>query len=142
MLNTWQTLAGWPQQNARGYRILEQPLGTMRPLRVVFIGAGASGICFSKFSQDLLTNVDIQIYEKNDDVGGTWLENRYFRPPGCPFPNKPPDLTIFLDTLVVHAISLLFLTSLPGSGIPDGRSTIRAPEKFGSTSAELWTNIN
>ena len=76
-VNTWQTSAGWPQQNARGYKILEQPLGMMRPIRVVFIGAGASGICFSKFAQDTLSNVDIQLYEKNDDVGGTWLENRW-----------------------------------------------------------------
>jgi hypothetical protein len=76
-MNAWQDSAGWPQQNARGYKILEQPLGTMRPMRVVFIGAGASGICFSKFAQDTLSNVDIQLYEKNDDVGGTWLENRW-----------------------------------------------------------------
>src|SRR5689334_15440020 len=60
-VNAWQDSAGWPQQNARGYKILEQPLGTMRQMRVVFIGAGASGICFSKFAQDTLSNVDIQL---------------------------------------------------------------------------------
>ena len=66
----------WPEQNARGYKLLEQPYGTMRPIRVVFIGAGASGICFSKFAQDLLTNTTLKIYERNTDIGGTWLENR------------------------------------------------------------------
>lgn len=71
-----QTGEPWPQQNARGYRLLEQPYGTMRPMRVVFIGAGASGICFSKFAEESLSNTTVQIYEKNADIGGTWLENR------------------------------------------------------------------
>lgn len=73
---------GWQVANEQGYRILEQPLGTLTPLRVIHIGAGASGICFSKFYQDQLAdqNIALQVYEKNHDIGGTWLENRY---PGC-----------------------------------------------------------
>ncbi|KAK5059907.1 hypothetical protein LTR84_009790 [Exophiala bonariae] len=71
---------GWLLQNARGYRINEEPYDTHRKLRVIHIGAGASGIVFSKFAEERLQNVDVQIYEKNSDVGGTWLENRY---PGC-----------------------------------------------------------
>lgn len=67
---------GWLVQNARGYQINEQPYDTHRKLRVIHIGAGASGIVFSKFAEDRLQNVDVQIYEKNKDVGGTWLENR------------------------------------------------------------------
>ncbi|KAJ5577120.1 hypothetical protein N7535_004046 [Penicillium sp. DV-2018c] len=71
---------GWQVENERGYRILEEHFGTLRKLRVIHIGAGASGICFSKFARDELENVEVQIYEKNHDIGGTWLENRY---PGC-----------------------------------------------------------
>ena len=71
---------GWPTKNARGYRILEEPCGTMRPFRVIHSGAGASGICFAKFAEEMLTNVTVQIYEKNRDVGGTWLENRFGLP--------------------------------------------------------------
>lgn len=67
---------GWQVANEKGYRILEQPFGTKRRLRIIHIGAGASGICFSKFAQDQLTCVDIQLFEKNPDFGGTWLENR------------------------------------------------------------------
>ncbi|ETI20877.1 hypothetical protein G647_07220 [Cladophialophora carrionii CBS 160.54] len=67
-------------QNARGYRIHEEPYDTPRKIRVIHIGAGASGITFSKFVEEWCKNVDLQIYEKNKDVGGTWLENRY---PGC-----------------------------------------------------------
>ena len=70
-------LYGWPRENDRGYRIQERPSGSLRPLRVVVLGAGASGISFAKFAQDQLENVDFVLYEKNYDVGGTWLENRY-----------------------------------------------------------------
>ena len=35
---------------------------------------------FAYKAERLLKDVDIQIYDKNADVGGTWLENRY---PGC-----------------------------------------------------------
>ena len=68
---------GWPTKNVRGYRILEEPFGTIRPFRVIRAGAGASGICFAKLAEEMLTNVTIQIYEKNGYVGGTWLENRF-----------------------------------------------------------------
>ncbi|EXJ74840.1 uncharacterized protein A1O5_01536 [Cladophialophora psammophila CBS 110553] len=71
---------GWMVQNARGYRIHEEPYNTPRKIRVIHIGAGASGITLSKFMEDRCENVELQIYEKNKDVGGTWLENRY---PGC-----------------------------------------------------------
>ncbi|RVX67654.1 hypothetical protein B0A52_08183 [Exophiala mesophila] len=71
---------GWLVQDASGYRINEDPYETRRKLRVIHIGAGASGITFAKFAEDRLQNVELQIYEKNKDVGGTWLENRY---PGC-----------------------------------------------------------
>lgn len=67
---------GWMVQDASGYRINEDPYETRRKLRVIHIGAGASGITFAKFTEDRLQNVELQIYEKNKDVGGTWLENR------------------------------------------------------------------
>lgn len=68
---------GWPDSNARGYRILDQHYGALRPMRIIHIGAGASGICFSKFAKDLLQNASWVCYDKNEDIGGTWLENRY-----------------------------------------------------------------
>lgn len=63
-----------------GYRITEQLLYEKRKVRVICVGAGATGIQFAYKAERNLENVNIQIYEKNDDVGGTWLENRY---PGC-----------------------------------------------------------
>lgn len=47
-----------------------------RPLHILIVGAGPSGLAMAI---DLLKmeNVTFQILEKNHDVGGTWLENRY-----------------------------------------------------------------
>ncbi len=60
------------------YTILEQPIGTRRPIRVVCLGAGYSGlmmgIVFNERMQD--ANAEFVIYERNEDLGGTWFENR------------------------------------------------------------------
>lgn len=69
-----------PETDQHGYRILEQPLGTKRKVKVILMGAGASTLNFLKKAEEEMTNVEIVCYEKNHDVGGTWLENRY---PGC-----------------------------------------------------------
>lgn len=68
---------GWKTTNDRGYTIKEDCSGQHRPIRVICAGAGASGICLAKYIQDDAQNVDLVIYEKNEDIGGTWLENRY-----------------------------------------------------------------
>ncbi|KAF5010123.1 hypothetical protein FDECE_3709 [Fusarium decemcellulare] len=47
-----------------------------RPIRVVVLGAGISGIAFAYKAREL-ENVTYQIYDKNSDVGGTWFESRY-----------------------------------------------------------------
>lgn len=47
-----------------------------KPVRVAFIGTGISGIAFA-YKVRQLENVDYVIYEKNEDVGGTWLTTRY-----------------------------------------------------------------
>ena len=60
--------------------ILEQLCGTRKKLRIAVLGAGVSGLNFFKRAEERLKNVEIVCYEKNDDVGGTWYENRY---PGC-----------------------------------------------------------
>ncbi|RBQ69318.1 hypothetical protein FVER14953_04333 [Fusarium verticillioides] len=61
----------------RAYQINEQPFGTRKKMRVIIIGAGVSGLNFFKMSETKLSNIEVQCYEKNNDVGGTWLENRY-----------------------------------------------------------------
>jgi len=62
------------------YKVLEQPLGTARHVRIITIGAGASGISMIYTLRTSLINYTHTVYEKNPQVGGTWYENRY---PGC-----------------------------------------------------------
>lgn len=69
-----------PETDSAGYRIKEQPYGTKRKLKIVVMGAGASALNFFKKAEEEMEHLDIVCYEKNHDIGGTWLENRY---PGC-----------------------------------------------------------
>ncbi|TGJ82536.1 hypothetical protein E0Z10_g6203 [Xylaria hypoxylon] len=62
------------------YSVLEQPLGTAKHVRVVGIGAGASGLNMIRTLRRNLKNYEHVVYEKNSKIGGTWFENRY---PGC-----------------------------------------------------------
>ena len=48
-----------------------------RPMKVICIGAGISGICAGIRFRQRIHNLDLTIYDKNPDVGGTWYENRY-----------------------------------------------------------------
>jgi hypothetical protein len=48
-----------------------------RPVRVITIGAGMSGIMSIYKIQQACENVEHVVYEKNPSVGGTWFENRY-----------------------------------------------------------------
>lgn len=52
------------------------PVDYARPLKAICIGAGMSGIlCGIRFSQKI-PNLDLVIYDKNEEVGGVWLENK------------------------------------------------------------------
>ncbi|KAL3446534.1 monooxygenase [Aspergillus insuetus] len=51
-----------------------------RHVKVICVGAGASGLCLAYKLQKSFENFDLTIYEKNPSVSGTWYENRY---PGC-----------------------------------------------------------
>ncbi|KAL2202390.1 monooxygenase [Sarocladium strictum] len=49
-------------------------------LRVIMLGAGISGIQFAHDVETRMSNIELDIYDKNAELGGTWFENRY---PGC-----------------------------------------------------------
>ncbi|KAE8363404.1 hypothetical protein BDV27DRAFT_146125 [Aspergillus caelatus] len=63
------------------------PINTNRQIRVIIVGAGASGLLMAYKLQRNFDDVEFQIYEKNPDIGGTWYENRY---PGCACDNRSP----------------------------------------------------
>ncbi|KAL4863520.1 hypothetical protein BDV12DRAFT_206405 [Aspergillus spectabilis] len=60
--------------------ISERAVDQARPLKVIYIGAGVSGILAAIKFREAVPDLDLTIYEKNPDLGGTWFENRY---PGC-----------------------------------------------------------
>ncbi|WWD18691.1 hypothetical protein CI109_103145 [Kwoniella shandongensis] len=70
----------WPSRNARGYEIPNKPFGSLRPLKVIAIGAGISGISLAHSVETDGEQIDLQIYELGGDYGGTWYWNKY---PGC-----------------------------------------------------------
>ena len=55
-----------------------EELAPGRTFRVAVIGAGMSGLAAAHRLRQ--AGLDVVVLEKNDDVGGTWHENRY---PGC-----------------------------------------------------------
>lgn len=61
------------------YRYPDRYLGEARPIKIAMIGAGVTGIAAVKLYKDMLSDsgVEFVIYEKNEDITGTWLENRY-----------------------------------------------------------------
>lgn len=58
--------------------VQDQPIGKHRRIRVVCVGAGYSGLMMAVVHTQVMKehNVDFQIYEANEDLGGTWLVNR------------------------------------------------------------------
>jgi hypothetical protein len=59
------------------------PMRTARPLKIICVGAGISGLNFAhEVETGGFANAELKIYEKNSDLGGTWFENRY---PGLDF---------------------------------------------------------
>ncbi|KAI5475877.1 hypothetical protein MNV49_000759 [Pseudohyphozyma bogoriensis] len=62
------------------YKMIDQPLGQRRHLKVIYLGGGASAINFAHRVTTKLQDVELVCYEKNPELTGTWFENKY---PGC-----------------------------------------------------------
>ena len=58
-------------------RRLEGPIHAERHVRIICVGAGASGLLFAYKMQKHFQNFSLTVYEKNPAVAGTWYENRY-----------------------------------------------------------------
>ncbi|KAH7925133.1 FAD/NAD(P)-binding domain-containing protein [Leucogyrophana mollusca] len=68
-----------------------------RPIKVVAIGAGYSGITAAIRFPQRIKNVELTVYEKNAGVGGTWYSNKY---PGlsCDIPSHCYQFTFEANT--------------------------------------------
>ncbi|KAF2748331.1 FAD/NAD(P)-binding domain-containing protein [Sporormia fimetaria CBS 119925] len=71
-------VTGWAAVDAEAR--LKAPIHAQRHVRILCVGAGASGLLMAYKLQRHFSNYSFQIYEKNQEVSGTWFENRY---PGC-----------------------------------------------------------
>jgi ribulose 1,5-bisphosphate synthetase/thiazole synthase len=58
------------------FKLRDTAVENLRPLKVIVVGAGYSGIYCGIRIPERLRNVELVIYEKNAGVGGTWYENR------------------------------------------------------------------
>ena len=55
----------------------KQCIDDYRPMKVICIGAGMCGIAVGCLFPQHIPNLELVIYEKNSEVGGTWYENHY-----------------------------------------------------------------
>ncbi len=69
---------GVPGEDLRAPLWHKDQIDDDRPFLVAIVGAGMSGLLAAHRLHQ--AGIDYVILEKNDDVGGTWLDNRY---PGC-----------------------------------------------------------
>lgn len=56
--------------------VFDHEIDEPRPIKVICVGAGISGILTGIRLPQQVENLDLVIYDKNSDVGGTWLENK------------------------------------------------------------------
>ncbi|KAH8772069.1 cyclohexanone monooxygenase [Hyaloscypha sp. PMI_1271] len=63
--------------NVREDDFPSRPVDQNRPMKVIVLGAGMSGIIAGILFPRAIENLQLTIYEKNPDIGGTWFENNY-----------------------------------------------------------------
>ncbi|KAG6850658.1 hypothetical protein H0H93_010386 [Arthromyces matolae] len=68
------------EQDGQPHRRTNEPIHDERPMKIICIGAGASGLLLAYKLQRSFNNFELVLYEKNEGISGTWFENRY---PGC-----------------------------------------------------------
>ncbi|KXL44482.1 MAG: hypothetical protein FE78DRAFT_150169 [Acidomyces sp. 'richmondensis'] len=65
------------KSEAAPWLLHDVPVDHQRPIRVIVIGAGYSGVYCGIRIPERLRNCELVIYEKNAGIGGTWYENHY-----------------------------------------------------------------
>jgi hypothetical protein len=91
-------------EHTSSFELKDSPVENFRPMKVIVIGAGFSGIYCGIRIPQRLKNVQLTIYEKNEGVGGTWWENRYGIPTTTSRLKEPAHSIGCLVTLVARAI--------------------------------------
>ncbi|KAI1761691.1 FAD/NAD(P)-binding domain-containing protein [Hypoxylon sp. FL1150] len=66
-----------PSYPVSSISLVQRHIDEPRALRVAVVGAGMSGTLAGILLPAKVPNIQLTIFEKNADVGGTWFENRY-----------------------------------------------------------------
>ncbi|KAK0934973.1 hypothetical protein LTR29_013470 [Friedmanniomyces endolithicus] len=65
------------ESKAAPWLLHDTPIENQRPIKVIVIGAGYSGVYCAIRIPERIRNCELVVYEKNEGVGGTWYENKY-----------------------------------------------------------------
>lgn len=129
-----------PQERDAARR-LEGPIHSERHVRVICVGAGASGLLMAYKLQKHFNNFSLVVYEKNPAVAGTWYENRY---PGYVAVAFSPSTVLLVANSVLGAavLATCLLTTTHGVSSPNwtGLRSIRAPKRSMTTTRTLPGN--
>ena len=101
-----------------------------RPLKVICIGAGISGILAAINLPQQVQNLDLTIYDKNEELGGTWFENKY---PGCACGELCRFIVAGKHTLIAHQTYPLIAISCPSKPTLRGLHSTPKPLRSSNT---------
>lgn len=59
-------------KSSPAWQLHDSPVENQRPMKVIVIGAGYSGVYLGIRIPERMRNCELTIYEKNEGVGGTW----------------------------------------------------------------------
>jgi hypothetical protein len=68
----FKTTNGFKNEAVPQWSVHDSPIENQRPIKVIVIGAGYSGIYLGIRLPERLRNCELVIYEKNKGVGGSW----------------------------------------------------------------------
>lgn len=68
-------MANDPKPNGSKPELLQQWHSQPMPIRIIHVGAGATGLCTAYKMERQLSNYELVCYEKNSGIGGTWFES-------------------------------------------------------------------
>lgn len=121
-------------------RRLAAPIHTERHIRVVCVGAGASGLLMAYKLQKHFDNFSLQVFEKNPEVAGTWYENKY---PGYVVSSSESPLSLLLLTDTAALVMSLHTTTRGASSQNStGPRFIPRLRRFSSTSTDSPTSMD
>ena len=125
-----KTTNGFSNEAVPQWSVHDSPIENQRPIKVIVIGAGYSGIYLGIRFPERLRNCELVIYEKNKGVGGAWLveHDNCFE---IKLADHLPGTRIVIQEL--HVMSLRILTSSHSTPSTIGRHCMHPPKRFAST---------